>query len=142
MKLDACRKKVDLRVIYAGLCSDGKKTTTVKAGEPLCCEKKPTWIFHEHFYNDLEKLSRNCLSYSIIKSEPYSEPSLKKLLFCKVRSVQQRLQKWYMGHFGVVQAKQKLSLFVPFLYLVLKVVAELLLSEPGRKSYRWIGGKK
>ena len=47
-----------------------------------------------------------------------------------------------MGHFGVVQAKQKLSLFVPFLYLVLKVVAELLLSEPGRKSYRWIGGKK
>ena len=29
MKLDACRKKVDLRVIYAGLCSDGK--TLVKA---------------------------------------------------------------------------------------------------------------
>ena len=26
MKLDACRNKVDLRVIYAGLCSEGKNS--------------------------------------------------------------------------------------------------------------------
>ena len=30
MKLDACRKKVDLRVIYAGLCSEGKAMLETK----------------------------------------------------------------------------------------------------------------
>ena len=30
MKLDACRNKVDLRVIYAGLCSEGKSKSQLE----------------------------------------------------------------------------------------------------------------